>query len=136
MSKPKSKEEIAQGMKNIQEAKKLRVFVKDVFYPQLIKSTKSIDDAKFLLSSFSNMVMEQFLSQMKEKKFIELGLEKKLDKASPSYKDYLDLLGLFVDFSVYDTRELIEGMKQEIEANITAELKDRKLDTLKTQFYE
>lgn len=132
----KTKEEIARKMQNIEMVKEMRIFVRDQFYPALLKATTSIDDAKFLLSSFSNMVMEQFLAQMKEKQFVELKLHEKLDKASPNYKEYIDLLALFGDKSVYDTRELIEGMKNEIEMMVTTELKERKLDTLKTQFYE
>jgi hypothetical protein len=132
----KTKDEIEQKMKNVEMVKAMRVFVRDEFYPALIKASTSIEDAKFLLGSFSNMVMEQFLSQMKEKQFIELKLHEKLDKASPNYKEYVDLLSLFGDKNVYDTRELIEGMKNEVEVMITNEMKERKLDTLKTIFYE
>lgn len=136
MPRPKSKEEILQGMKNVQKVKEYRTFVKDKFYPALLKATNSIDDAKFLLGSFSNMVMEQFLSQMKEKQFVELHLENKLDKKADNYKEYFEILTLFGDKNVYDVRELIEGMKGEIEMLITNEMKERKLDTLKTNFLE
>lgn len=136
MSKQQSKEQIEKKMQNVQRAKELRIFVKDKFYPALIEATTSIDDAKFLLSSFSNMVMEQFLSEMKEKKFIDLELHTKLDKNAPNYKEYVNLLALFGDENVYDTRELIEGMKGEIDQLITNELKDRKLETLKTNWLE
>ena len=136
MPKQRTKEEILKGMQNVQKAKELRAFVKDKFYPALVAATTSIDDAKFLLSSFSNMVMEQFLAQMKEKQFIELKLHEKLDKNSPNYKQYVDLLVLFGDKSVYDTRELIEGMKGEVDMLITNELKSRKLETLKTNWLE
>ncbi len=132
----KSKDEIEAGMKRVQEAKRLRAFVKDQFYPALLKASTSIDDAKFLLSSFSNMVMEQFLSQMKEKKFIDLQLHNKLDPKAPNFKDYQDMLALFGNENVYDARELIEGMKMELDALVTAELKDRKLDTLKTNWLD
>lgn len=134
MPKPKrvnlSKEQIAAQMK----IKSMRSFVKDKFYPALLKSTSSIDDAKFLLSSFGNMMFEQFLSQMKDTYFVDLHLEKKLDKTSPSYKEYFNLLTLFGDKNVFEARELIEGMKAEIEMMINNELKERKLETLKTNF--
>lgn len=132
----KTKEQIEKEMKAKQRAKELRVFVKDKFYPALIDATTSIDDAKFLLGSFSNQVMEQFLSQMKEKKFIDLKLHEKLDKNAPNYKQFINLLALFGNENVYDTRELIEGMKGEIEMMVTTELKARKLDTLKTNWLE
>lgn len=130
----RTKEQIEQGIKNVQEVQRLRTFVKDQFYPQLIKASTSIDDAKYLLGSFSNMVMEQFLAQMKAMKFEDLKLEDKLDSKSPQYKDYKKILELFKDENVYSTRELIEGMKGEVESMITNEMKTRTLDTLKTNF--
>ena len=131
-----TEEEIKKKTAQLEMVKAMRIFVRDSFYPALLESTDSIDDAKFLLSSFSNMLMEQFLSQMKEKKFIELELRTKLDKNSPKYKKYLKLLAIFGDKSVYDARELIEGMKNEIEMMISSEMKERPLDSLKTMFYE
>jgi hypothetical protein len=136
MPKPKSKEEIAEGMKRIQEAKRMRAFVKDEFYPALISATTSIDDAKFLLGGFSNMIMEQFLQMMKEKKFIELKLHEKLDKANPNYKQFVELLALFSNETVFTARELVEGMKNEVQMFIDNEMKERKLDTLKTNFLD
>jgi hypothetical protein len=132
----KSKEEIALGMQRVQEAKRLRAFVKDKLYPAIITTSTSIDDAKFLLGSFSNMMMEQFLAKMKETKFIELKLHEKLDKNSPKYKEFIELLALFADENVFTSRELIEGMKNEITMFIDNELKGRKLETLKTNFLE
>lgn len=138
MPKPKrvnkTKEEIAKAMKNVEKVKHLRSFVKDKFYPALLTASNSIEDSKYLLSSFSNMIMEQFLSQMKETKFKDLKLETKLDPKSPQYKEYKKILDLFADEDVYSTRELIEGMKSEVEMMITNELKERKLSTLKTNF--
>jgi hypothetical protein len=132
----RSKEQIAQGMKNIQEVKRMRAFVKDTFYPQLILASTSIDDAKYLLTSFSNMVMEQFLTLMKEKKFAELNLKDKLDPKLPQYEEFVKLLDLFNDETVFSARELIEGMNMEIQTMINNELKERKLDSLKTNFLE
>lgn len=136
MPKPRTKEEIADGMKRVQEAKRMRAFVKEKFYPALIKSSTSIEDAKFLLGGFANMIMEQFLQMMKEKKFIELKLHEKLDKANPNYKEFVELLGLFSDETVFTARELVEGMKNEVQMFIDNEMKQRKLDTLKTNFLD
>lgn len=133
----KTEEQVnAEKEARVQEVKRLRLFVKDKLYPALLLATTSIDDAKFLLGSLSNMMMEQFLSQMRETKFIELQLHKKLDKESPNYKHFLNLLGLFSDESVYNARELVEGMKNELQMMIDNELKERKLETLKTNFLE
>jgi hypothetical protein len=136
MPKPRSKEQIADGIKRVQEAKRMREFVKTKFYPALINASTSIEDAKFLLGGFSNMIMETFLAQMKEKKFIELKLHEKLDKKSPMYKQFVDMLSLFSDENVFTARELVEGMKNEVQMFIDTEMKERKLDTLKTNFLE
>ena len=114
----------------------MRAFVKDKFYPQLLSAATSIDDAKFLLTSLSNMLMDKFLALMKEKKFKELNLETILDPANAQYEEYKKILDLFEDENVYVARELIEGMRGEIEMMISNEMKDRKLSTLKTNFLE
>lgn len=132
----KTKEEIVKGLKDVKEVKRMRSFVKDKFYPQLLTASSSIDDAKFLLTSLANMLMDKFLSQMKEKKFKELSLETMLDPAHAKHEEYLKILKLFEDENVYVARELIEGMRGEIEMMINAELKERKLETLKTNFLE
>jgi len=134
--KPRSKEEILEGMKKVQEAKRLRAFVKEKFYPALISATTSIEDAKFLLGGFSNMMMESFLAKMKETKFIELKLHEKLDKANPNYKQFVELLALFSDETIFSSRELVEGMKNEVQMFIDNEMKERKLETLKTNFLD
>lgn len=131
---PKTKEQIVDNMKAVAEAKRLRVFVKDKFFPALINSTESVDDAKFLLGSLSNMVMQEFLSKMKGMKFIELKLHEKLDKKSEKYQDFIDLLALFSNEDVFTCKEIIEGMKGEINMMVDNELKGRKLDTLKTDW--
>ncbi len=133
----KTEEQVmAEREQKVAEAKRLRAIAKDKLYPALINATTSIDDAKFLLGSFSNMMMEAFLARMKEVKFIDLKLHNKLDKSHEFYKQYIELLAIFADESIYTSRELIEGMKNEIQMFIDTELKDRKLDTLKTNFLE
>lgn len=132
----KSKDQITQELKTKEKVVFLREFVKDKFYPALITASTSIEDAKYLLQSFSNMVMEQFLAKMKDIKFQELNLETKLDPTLLQFHEYKSLLELFKDEDVFTTRELIEGMKNEIEMMITNEMKERKLETLKTMFYE
>ncbi len=136
MPKPRTKEQIADGIKRVEDAKRMRAFVKEKFYPALMNATTSIDDAKFLLSGFGNMIMEQFLAMMKDKKFIELKLHEKLDKNNPNYKQFIELLALFADETVFTSRELVEGMKNEIQMFIDNEMKQRKLDTLKTNFLD
>jgi hypothetical protein len=132
----RTKEQIAKGTKNLEEVKRLRTFVKDTFYPQLSTTATSIEDSKYLLTSLGNMIMQEFLALMKEKKFAELNLVSKLDPKSPQYDEFVKLLNLLNEETVYSARELIEGMSQEIDTNVNNELKSRKLDTLKMNWYE
>ena len=132
----KTKEQIAKEIQTMQKVKLYRAFVKDEFYPLLLTATTSIDDAKFLLTGFANMVFEQFLTLMKEKKFSELNLEAKLDPENPNYEEVKKILVLFGDKTVFEARELIEGMRGEIDGLVNAELKERKLETLKTNWFD
>jgi hypothetical protein len=132
----KTEDELVAQQKQVEKVKMMRKFVKEQFYPALINASESIEDAKFLLQSFSSMVMEQFLVKMKDTQFIDLQMHTKLDKTSPKYKEFVDLLTLFGDKSVFESRDLIEGMKAEIEMMVMNEMKDRKLDSLKTNWFE
>ena len=132
--KNKTKEEIEADMKRGAEVKRLRALVKDDVYPAVVNASISIDDSKFLLHSFSTMMMDKFLESMKEVKFVDLKLEEKLDAKHEKYAEYKALLALFGNETVFTARELIEGMKMEIEMMISNEMKERKLETLKTNF--
>lgn len=132
--KPRTKADLIAENKRIKEVNRKREFVKNEFYPALIKSSDSVEDAKMFLSSLANMIMESFLAEMKEKKLAEYQLHKKLDPKSPKYKEIKALLELFKDESVFVSRELVEGMKNEVQMMIDLEMKERKLDTLKTNF--
>jgi len=132
----RSKEQIVKGMKDVQEVKRQREFVKDKLYPALLTATTSIEDSKYLLTSFGNMIMQEFLALMKEKKFNELNLTSKLDSKSPQFEEIKKMIELFNDESVFTARELVEGMVGEVESNVTNELKSRPLSTLKTNWLE
>jgi hypothetical protein len=122
--------------KQMEEVRRMRAFVREKLYPALIETSTSIDDAKFLLGSFGNMIMQEFLAIMKEKKLSELKLVDKLDPNSPQYQGYKKIVELFDEENVFNARELVDGMKNEITMMVDNELKGRKLDTLKTNFLE
>jgi hypothetical protein len=118
----------------MEEVKRTRAFVKDKLYPALLKNNESVDDTKFFLGSMSNLIMTEFLTWMREKKFSELHLEEKLDPASPLYENYKEIIELFKDETIFNTKELLDGMKGEIQMILDNEAKGRKLETLKTDF--
>lgn len=133
---PRTKEQIlAEMTKNADFQQRMR-FVKDKFWPALCAASQNIEDATMLLTGFNNIIMETFLGQMKEKKLSDLNLKEKLDKASPKYAENIKLLELFEGFDVFRAKELIEGMKGEVQIFVNDELKDRPLSTLKTKWID
>lgn len=140
MKKPKqvlrNKDElIADLKKNDQFMRKMK-FAREEFYPALCKASSSIDDAQMFLSSFNTMVMQEFLELMKQKKLADLMLEDKLDKNAPQYNEIIQLVHLFDDMSVFDVKDQVEGMRNEISLFITEENKGRKLEDLKTTWLD
>lgn len=49
---------------------------------------------------------------------------------------YKAILTMFQDEKVADAIQLVSGMAQEIDSLLFAEMKDRKLDSLKTNWFE
>lgn len=139
MSEPrvnKSKQEILSGMKANADFQKKMTFVREKFWPALMESSASIDDASILLAGFNTTLMQEFLALMKEKTMKDLNLSVKLDPTDDKFLENQKLLELFNDMSVFDAKDLIEGMKNEIQLFITEELKTRPLSTLKPTWIE
>lgn len=130
--KNKSKEQIIAEMK----VRKERKFARDVFFPILCQAITNIHDADIFLQSFSTMLMEKFLSLMKEKKFSDLDLASKLDIQSPQYTSIKQLIGIFNDMTVNEAQEHIDGMKDEIRLFYKEEMKKRPLSSLETLWLE
>lgn len=132
----KTKEEvIAQLRKNQDFVKKMK-FTKEVHYPALCAATNSIEDATQFLSSITNIILEKGLQLMKEKKMIDIKLFDSLDSADPKHEELKTLVHLFDDISLYDAKELLEGMKMEINMFVTRENEKRLLKDLTTQWID
>jgi ribosomal protein L7/L12 len=132
----KTKEElIADLQKNAVWMAKIK-FIKETFYPALIKATTSIEDATQNLTIINSVMMEKFLGLMKEKKFSELDVYANLDPKDPKYEDLKAMLNLFDGMSLFEAKEYLEGMKQEIAMFIADEQKVRGLDTLPTKWID
>lgn len=129
-----TKAELVEYQKRVEEANRKKKILKEQVYPGIIKASTSIDDAKFFLTSLSSLMMESFLAEMKERKFKDLNLLNKLDKADKQYEDYKQFLSIFEEMNVFEAREFVEGVKNEIDLFINDEMKERKLETLKTNF--
>jgi len=135
-NKPKSKAEILEEMKKNHEFRKKMKFTKEVFYPELVNVSDNIQDAIMLLSGLGGMILSEFLEGLKGKKFSELNLEEKLAKDNPKHEQFKKFLAIFNDLSAFEAKDLIEGMKQEIELFIKEENETRSLSSLKTKWVD
>jgi len=140
MSKPKqklrSREELLSDLKKNADFQKKMSFTKNVFYPALIEASKNIDDAQTFLGSINTVMMESFLGYMKEKKFGELKLQDKLDTKDEKHDQLVSMLDLFNDMSIFEAKDLLEGMKREISLFLSEENKVRKLSDIKPQWLD
>lgn len=134
--KVRSKEELIADMQKNKEFQKRMKFVKETFYPALINAAQNIHDASILLEGFTTTVMQSFLARMKDIKMSELNLEPQLDKTSPKFEDNAALLHIFDGLSVFEAKDLIEGMKAEVQQFILDEMRERPLSTLKTKWID
>jgi len=132
----KTREELLKDLRKSPDFMKKMKFTKEVFYPQLIKASKSVDDASTFLASISTVMMQKFLEIMKEKKFSDLKLAESLDSKDEKYHELVDLLDLFKDDSVFDARDKVEGMKREIDQFIHDEMQVRQLSDLKPKWID
>lgn len=140
MQKPKrvvkSKEELLLEMKNNSKFQEKLKFTKEKLYPAVVEASSSIDDAKMFLSSINNILMERFLDRMKELTFKDLKIVEGLDPNGEKFGKYEKLLKLFDDVSVFDAKDYIEGMRNEIDVFITDEMRERPMSSLKTKWID
>lgn len=132
----KTKEELIADLKSNEKFQEKMKFTREVFYPALCAATTSIDDASILLSGFNTTIMQEFLGLMKEKTLKDLDLDKKLEPTNLKFQESKDLLALFNDMSVFDAKDYIEGMRNEIQLFLTDEAKNRPLSSLKTKWID
>ena len=132
----KTKEElIADLQKNAVWMAKMK-FVKETFYPALCKCTNSIEDALQNLTIINSVIMDKFLTRMKEVKMKDIDIYTNLSASDSHYEDMKAMLNLFDDLSVFEAKEYFEGLKQEIQLFLNEENKERKLDDLKTRWMD
>lgn len=129
--KLKSREELLADLRGNEEFQRKMAFTRDRFWPALVAATTSVNDATDLLYGFSTNIMDAFLERMKEVKLSELNLRDRLKVDSDMLPQYEELLALFDDTSVFDAKDLIDGMRNEIELWKSDEFRGRTLDSLK-----
>jgi hypothetical protein len=123
-------------MENSKERARKRQIIVDTFYPSLVNATISVNEAKDLISAMANLLMEDTLNTMKERKFADIAprLHKVLCEDGERQDEIKALLDTLKDENLFVAREIIEGMTRAIDVMVSDELKGRKLDTLKADW--
>lgn len=133
---PKSKEQFLTEIKSNVEFQKRMAFTKDQFWPALCESSTNVEDAQILLEGFNTVIMQTFLGKMKEFTIKDLDLGVKLDAMNDKFLENQKLLALFNDVTVFDAKDYIEGMRNEIALFQRDEMKQRPLSSLKVTWLD
>jgi len=133
---PKTKEELIADLKNNTKFVAKMIFTKTKFYPALIDLDESVDEVKQFLASINTILMEKFLAKMKETKMSDMKLIEALDPKDPKYEKYKAILELFDDTTTFDAKDMIEGMKNEIQMFCSDREKITKLIDLPTKWLD
>lgn len=140
MPKPKkmirTREEILKDLKKNKKFQEKMKFTREVFYPALKEATTSIEDALQHLTIINNIIMEKALGFMQEKYMKEIELAKNLSIDDPKYQKMKEMIEIFDQFTVFDAKDMIEGMRNEINLFISEENKKRTLDQLETKWID
>ena len=134
--KVRSKEQILADLKANEKFQEKMTFIKTKVYPALCEATTSIDDATQNLSIINSIIMEKFLGFMKEKTMKDINIYTNLSEKDEKYEELKAFLSLFDDYTIFDTKDILEGLKNEITLFITEENKTRKLADLKTKWLD
>lgn len=132
----KTKEQLIADLKKSQKFVEKMKFAREVFYPALIKMDSSVDDTKMFLASINTVLMEEFLGEMKKMNFDDLKLGESLDPKDEKYQWYIEILKCFDGKNVFDAKDLIEGMRSEIETFENDMMKGMLLKDLPTKWID
>lgn len=128
--KQRTKEELLEAMKNSEAFKEKIHFVREVFYPALMKATDNVEQAGEYLGALNSLLMQQFLKKMQEVSFKDMNIPELLGKDDPQYEPMKAMLALLEDKSVYEAKDVMEGLKGEIDLFKRDYFKKMKLEDL------
>ncbi len=100
-----------------QENKEKRQFIIEHFFPALRDTTKSVDEAAFLLQGVVSLIMEEAMEALKSTRMREIR-QRLIEKLCPEGERLLSiehLITLFDSQTLFEARGNIEGMKAVIE---------------------
>lgn len=128
-----SKEQILADMARKKEVNRKKKLIVESFYPALVESTVSVDEAKGLISAMGSLLMNEVLKTMKERQFAEISktLLTTLCGDGQKMEEVKKLLETLESENLFVAREIIEGMTRAIDTMIHEDMRERKLDTMK-----
>lgn len=118
--KNKTKQEIVQDLKLIEETKRKRKIVKDVVYPFLLELNNTIGYTKIFLQTIATALETAFHKKQKEMKVSEFIPQ--IKEVFGKEEKYVRLLEVLKDETVYDFLTLIQVMPRVIEGYYTKEV--------------
>ncbi len=119
-----------------QEMAHKRAFIKEKLFPALVSATVSVDEASMLLQAMVALIMEEAMETLRVKRMKEIQnrIVKKLTSNDERLLQIEHLVGLFENYTLFDARGHLEGVKAVIEQMKIDEMQSRKLDTLKVDW--
>lgn len=122
------------------ETLRLRSLVTDIIYPILLKGSKSIQDAKTICKTLSvgmdalfMQKIKEYQTEMSKAKLDTLKLKENMNDPK-QYPVEHALVEALKNESISAAKDLIEGMKSELDRLTDKELLERSLESLKTEW--
>lgn len=109
---------------------RLRIMMKETFYPWLKKNSANIEDASILCQVLAGHIHAGFNASAKEVIIEDLELDKFIPNDGDK-KKYQEAIAMVQGETVQDALMVFEGMPKAIGACVNKELKGRKLEELK-----
>lgn len=138
----KSKAQIEQEMRareaaeaQKKEVERRRALAKDVFYPLLLKRTKSIREAQRICKIFENAITTIHNNELAIKTLAETKLaDQFVNDNDEAHVIFREILEIFKDEKLNSCIEIIGGMSGAIDSFIAEEQASRPLSDLKVRF--
>ena len=130
----KTKEQLVKESAQMEETKRMRAKVKEEFYPMLLESSKSIDDAKVFCQTLSVSLRQAFNNQLTKQTVEEMNLISMLDKDGDNVERFTKALEMFSQEKLHNALNMIEGMQNAIDGFLREEITKRPLSSLKSDF--
>lgn len=126
----KSKQELVEEAKKLQEVNRMRQIVKEKLYPALLKHSKSPENAKNLVAVVVIAIKQAFQNQMQKQTIAEFKLLDALDKKGADYQKYKEIIEILEQETVGKGIGLLEGFSDLVDSTIREEMSTKPLKDL------